>query len=162
MVVSAPEWNHGEPVRIAQVHRVHGGRIAVRYQDAYCRRAGPRRGGVDRDGADARVRRVRQEARVTRPAEQSPTASGVLRRAADYIETHQLDRFNVTHVIRAAAAELTPFGPDAYEQADAALRALAAHLGYRIDRDPVRDLTRWSRIRATEWIVIELRRAGAR
>jgi hypothetical protein len=38
MVVSTPEWNGGEPVRVAQVHRVHGGRIAVRYQDVRCRR----------------------------------------------------------------------------------------------------------------------------
>lgn len=38
MVVSSPEWNSGEPVRIDQVHRVHGGRIAIRYQDARCHR----------------------------------------------------------------------------------------------------------------------------
>ncbi|MEU4332367.1 DUF6197 family protein [Nonomuraea dietziae] len=37
-VVLAPEWNDGQPVRITQVHRVHGDRVAVRYQDARCRK----------------------------------------------------------------------------------------------------------------------------
>jgi hypothetical protein len=33
MVVSAPEWLNGEPVRVQAVH-AHQGRVAVRYQDA--------------------------------------------------------------------------------------------------------------------------------
>ncbi|MGP3914376.1 hypothetical protein [Nonomuraea sp. 10N515B] len=33
MVVSAPQWNGGSPVRIQAVH-AHGGRVAVRFQDA--------------------------------------------------------------------------------------------------------------------------------
>jgi hypothetical protein len=37
MIVSAPEWNGGDPVRIAAVHRVFGGRVAVRFQDVRCR-----------------------------------------------------------------------------------------------------------------------------
>jgi hypothetical protein len=36
-VVSTPAWNDGEPVRVAQVHRVFRDRIAVLYRDARCR-----------------------------------------------------------------------------------------------------------------------------
>ncbi|WP_113699153.1 hypothetical protein [Nonomuraea lactucae] len=36
-IVSTPEWNDGEPVRVQAVHPVYGGRVAVRYQDARCR-----------------------------------------------------------------------------------------------------------------------------
>lgn len=35
MVVSAPEWNDGEPVRIQNAH-AHAGKMAVRWQDARC------------------------------------------------------------------------------------------------------------------------------
>lgn len=34
-IVSAPEWNAGLPVRIQNAH-AHGGRVAVRWQDARC------------------------------------------------------------------------------------------------------------------------------
>lgn len=94
-------------------------------------------------------------------AADSVDAANLLRTAADYIETYKLDRFNIVHVIRAAAVEVTPFGPEAFKLADAAMRALAARL-YATDRDPVRDLTRWSRIRTRQEIVVELRAAGAR
>ncbi|MFI6903051.1 hypothetical protein ACIBKY_17445 [Nonomuraea sp. NPDC050394] len=36
-LVSAPEWNGGEPVRICLVHRVAGAQVAVLFQDARCR-----------------------------------------------------------------------------------------------------------------------------
>ncbi|MEV4174037.1 hypothetical protein [Nonomuraea sp. NPDC049709] len=41
-IVSSPEWNDGEPVRIQAAH-AHGGRMAVRWQDA------GGRGGVHSD-----------------------------------------------------------------------------------------------------------------
>lgn len=34
-IVSTPEWNDGQPVRIQAVH-AHGGKVAVRWQDARC------------------------------------------------------------------------------------------------------------------------------
>lgn len=34
-VVSTPEWNDGDPVRIQAAH-VHAGKVAVRWQDARC------------------------------------------------------------------------------------------------------------------------------
>lgn len=35
-VVSTPEWNDGNPVRVQAVHPVYGGRIAILFQDVRC------------------------------------------------------------------------------------------------------------------------------
>jgi hypothetical protein len=50
-----------------------------------------------------------------------------------------------------------PFDTDLYEQAQT---ALAAHLGYATDRDPTRDLRRWSQLRTPAEIATQMRAAA--
>jgi hypothetical protein len=50
-----------------------------------------------------------------------------------------------------------PFDTGLYEQAQT---ALAAHLGYATDRDPTRDLRRWSQLRTPHEMAVQMRAAA--
>jgi hypothetical protein len=88
------------------------------------------------------------------------TTADILRRAADLTE-------NGTAVTAAGALYLAvsgqdfqagqPFDTGLYEQAQT---ALAAHLGYATDRDPTRDLRRWSQLRTPAEIAVQMRAAA--
>lgn len=91
------------------------------------------------------------------------TTADILRRAADLTENGTARTATCAIYLALALDDKgnyqagQPFDTGIYEQAR---RALAAHLNYATDRDPSRDLRRWSQLRTPNEIATQMRSAA--